>query len=405
MNTEEIGRNFNAVIYLISCHLNGIVPDKELISHVSINDIYSSAVRHSLDSLVTTALEAAGFSSQKATEKKLLSIRKAMLFDTARAEILTRLEERGIKYLPLKGIILKDLYPSVGLRQMSDNDILFDKEYREDVRDIMVELGYAVKLYGRSNQDVYMKEPVLNFEMHVALSPDDYSKTFMDYFSSAFERAVSDGVSKFGYKMTDEDFYVFMKAHEYKHYTIHGTGLRSLVDVYVYHKAKGAMLDYNYIEAECKKLGAGDHEAINLSDYEKITRDLAIRIFEPDVAKALVESDRGVCESPISEDEKAFLYTFLDSATYGTAERSISNLLGRKKRKDNISSEQAKRRFFLRFLFPDMDYYRSRCPDIDKKKHLIPVIWLKRSFAAIFKRPRGSYQYICQILKAKTNDK
>ena len=109
MNIAETGRNFNAVIYLLSCHLIGIVADRELISHVSINDIYSAAVRHSLDSLVTTALEEAGFSSPKAAEKKLLSIRKVMLFDTARAEILSRLEEKGIKYLPLKGVIMKDV--------------------------------------------------------------------------------------------------------------------------------------------------------------------------------------------------------------------------------------------------------------------------------------------------------
>ena len=404
MNKEEIGRNFNAVIYLISCHLNGTVADRELLSHVSINDIYSSAVRHSLDALVTTALEAAGFSSSKAAEKKLLAIRKNMLFDSARAEILSRLEEKGIKYMPLKGVIMKELYPSVGLRQMSDNDILFDSAYRADVRDIMTDLGYYVKLYEFSNQDVYMKEPVLNFEMHVALFTDDHSKNFEDYFSFAFDRAVSDGVSKFGYKMTDEDFYIFMKAHEYKHYTHNGTGLRSLLDVYVYLKSKGDSLDYNYIEAECEKLGAGNYEVVSISDYEKITRELAMRIFDPDVARALVESDRGMRECPISEDERNLLNTFIDSATYGTAEISMTHLLDRKKREENISAGAAKRRYFFRLLFPDMDYYRKKCPDIDQKKYLIPIIWIKRGLAAVFKRPRGSYQYIRRIFKAKTKD-
>lgn len=405
MNTEEIGRNFNAVIYLISCHLNGKVADRELLSHVSINDIYSAAVRHSLDALVTTALEAAGFSSPKAAEKKLLAIRKNMLFDSARAEILSRLEEKGIKYMPLKGVIMKELYPSVGLRQMSDNDILFDAAYRADVRDIMTDLGYYVKLYEFSNQDVYMKDPVLNFEMHVALFTDDHSKTFEDYFSVAFDRAVSDGVSKFGYKMTDEDFYVFMKAHEYKHYTHNGTGLRSLVDVYVYLRSKGDSLDYDYVRAECEKLGAGNYEVVSIADYEAVTRDLAMHIFDPEVAKALVEADRGNGASPISVDERNLLNTFIDSATYGTQEISLNNLLDRKKREENISAGAAKRRFFIRLIFPDMDYYRTKCPDIDRKKYLIPVIWLKRGFAAVFKRPKGTYGYFKRIFKAKSKDK
>lgn len=46
------------------------------------------------------------------------------------------MEQRGIWYLPLKGIILKEFYPSVGMRQMSDNDILFDEAFAEQVRGV-----------------------------------------------------------------------------------------------------------------------------------------------------------------------------------------------------------------------------------------------------------------------------
>mgnify|MGYP002969688486 CR=1 FL=1 len=79
-------------------------------------------------------------------------------------------------YLPLKGIIMKDYYPSVGMRQMSDNDILFDKAYAKQIRDYMsdndilfdadawermekhmISEGYKAEYVGKGNHDVYHK--------------------------------------------------------------------------------------------------------------------------------------------------------------------------------------------------------------------------------------------------------
>lgn len=52
-------------------------------------------------------------------------------------------EKAGIWYLPLKGVILKEMYPVYGIRQMADNDILFDFTYRKEVKDIFL---WAIKL-------------------------------------------------------------------------------------------------------------------------------------------------------------------------------------------------------------------------------------------------------------------
>lgn len=56
-------------------------------------------------------------------------------------------------------------------------------------------------------------------------------------------------------RFSDEDFYVYMIAHEYKHYSGGGTGLRSLLDTYVYCLKKGKTLDWDYISGEIEKLG------------------------------------------------------------------------------------------------------------------------------------------------------
>lgn len=60
-------------------------------------------------------------------------------------------------YLPLKGIIMKDYYPSVGMRQMSDNDILFDADAWERMEKHMISEGYKAEYVGKGNHDVYHK--------------------------------------------------------------------------------------------------------------------------------------------------------------------------------------------------------------------------------------------------------
>ena len=71
--------------------------------------------------------------------------------------------------MPLKGVILKELYPKIGMRQMSDNDILFDETYRKDVVRFMKNKGYHLKSGINAHCDEWVKEPVYNFEMHLNL--------------------------------------------------------------------------------------------------------------------------------------------------------------------------------------------------------------------------------------------
>ncbi len=392
MNKEELKRGYNAVIYIISCALANREVDKELISHVPLGVIYTAAARHSLDALVTTALEAVGIVSKRAAALKLQSVRKSVMFDKERARILSEFEKRGIKYLPLKGIILKDLYPAVGLRQMADNDILFDASFRKEVRSIMLGDGYEISSFGLGHHDIYLKKPVYNFELHVSLFSRSGKKLFYDYFSNIFERAKSDGVSKFGYRLSDEDFYVYLKAHEYKHYTDSGTGLRSLVDVFVYLSKKEDELDMNYISSEC--------EALGISQYEEKTRLVSKKIFNPDIAEKLVRHDRGLCELPIETSESEFLYAFMDSTTYGTNEKMLENIVN-KQNKGRDQATSAKLVYLLGLVFPPLDFYEDVYPGALKKKYLIPFLWIRRCFAIIFKRPKKALSKIKRVINTK----
>ncbi len=84
--------------------------------------------------------------------------------------------------MPLKGTLLKDLYPKTGMREMADSDILFDASRCGDVKRIMKSLGFEIKAYGTDPHDSYLKPPVSNFEMHRKLFDDSFDKRIAEYY-------------------------------------------------------------------------------------------------------------------------------------------------------------------------------------------------------------------------------
>jgi len=365
--------------YLAACAVNGITPSKEKCDEMELDKLYKMSKAHSLSALAAMALNSAGVGISdewKADRDK--AVRKNILFDSERARIFKFMEENGVWYLPLKGIIMKTLYPKLGMREMSDNDILFDKDHQKRMMEFMKESGYTVKSYGRSNHDTYMKEPVFNFELHTRMFSEKTGEPFCSYYAKIKDKLIHDGKTEFGYRMTDEDFYIFMTAHEYKHYRSSGTGLRSLLDRYVYLLRKENMLDFGYIEAECRQLG--------IADFEREGRLLCEKVFASPKLPALTEA------------ETKMLEYYMFSTTYGTMEQNISNDM---KANSGKTTGMSKFGYIWRWIFPGMWYYKDRYPFAYKYKIFIPAVWFYRLLRGIFLRRKHIKKVVNTVNKIK----
>lgn len=375
-------RRTGALLYVISSALSGVAP----VNRLPADSIYSLATKHSLGALASYGMELSGASPESAVSDRMQAIRRAMLFDSARAEILARFEEAGIQYICLKGVIIKDMYPAIGLREMSDNDILINYADRRRARTIMCELGYTFDSYGKGHHDAYIKEPIYNFEIHIALFSYK-NETFSKYFADVMERATP--VGKCERVMSEEDFYLFMKAHEYKHYASGGTGLRSLVDTYVYIKEKASALDLEFVERECEKLG--------ISAYERDVRALSMKLFDPAFADTLLAYARDGAELPLSDEEWDMLDYISTSGTYGNASRQIDNAM----KEYGEKGKGGKLRFVLDSLFPPMGYYMENAPLVYKFKILIPFYRLYRIVYVIFSNHKYVFGQLKNLIKYK----
>lgn len=226
------------ILYLVSCALHQTKPN---VDGMDFEKISKMAMSHTISSMVCMALESAGIKVDVLMDQKNKAIRKVMLLDSEREKIFSLFEKAGIWYLPLKGVILKEMYPVYGMRQMADNDILFDSTYRKEVKDIFLSLGYEIESYNKMNHDVYLKAPIYNYEMHVSLF-DKSIPGFLEYYTQLEKKYADQGLNR---HMDVNDAYVYIIAHAYKHFIFSGTGIRTLIDIYVYNES--CSLDPNYI--------------------------------------------------------------------------------------------------------------------------------------------------------------
>ena len=343
------------LIYLLACAVNGTVPDSERIAALDLEKLYRQAKFHTDRAAVCIALERAGITYSAFAEAKNKAVRKVVYFDIEREKLFAEFERQGIWYMPLKGSVLKSLYPETGMREMADNDILFDKTRQADVVKRMTANGYKAEVVGKSNHDVYKKPPVLNFEMHTALFGENHDEKFYEYYREPLRLMIKDEGNKYGCHFSDDDFYVYITAHEYKHFSGGGTGIRSLLDCYVYVNAK--TLDFDYIEKQLETLG--------IADFERKRRELALKVFENgDI-------------SGLSADERKLLDYYLRSGTYGTLENSIDKKI---KTQHSKTGKRAGHEYIRNRLFPDMKTMSASVPFVNNNPLLYPLGFIFRLF-------------------------
>ena len=375
---KEIDKTGEDMLYLITCALHNQTPDKDKVCDMDLAALYRYAKCHTLAAITYDALELLGNSTgdglralakddtvvsvlTKWKESRDKALRKNLMLDAARKKLFQYMDAQHIWHMPLKGAILKDLYPRQEMRQMADNDILFDAEYEAAVKDYFVREGYEVISYAKGNHDVYEKEPVYNFEMHTSLFGEAHNEVWAEYYKNVKEHLVKIETGA-GYHFTDEDFYVYFVAHAFKHFDGCGTGIRSFVDCYVYRSVKG--LDDSYIEKELEKLG--------LSEFEKTFCSASEKVF-----------GQGLSLEELTEEEYKMLSESMYSGTYGTTKAMVSKKLRKLQGDKAPIADKTKLLYYVRRLFPDMEFYKSYYPVVYKVKILIP-------FFVIYRMLRGA---------------
>lgn len=355
------------LIYLMACSLQGTKPEEALLANIDMEALLRLAKAHSVSAMVCMALEqtdafqhTAETTRLKWLDAKNKAVRKNMLLDAERHQLEKEFAEHGIWYMPLKGSILKDWYPKFGMREMADNDILFDPAGRKQVREIFQNRSYKTVSFRKGNHDVYEKAPIYNFEMHVSLFNGTY-KELTEQYENVKERLLPVDGTAYQFAFTPEDFYVFVLAHAHKHYSHSGTGVRTLADIYIMNQKLGGTMNWEYVDSELRGLG--------IFSYERESRELAQKLF-------------GIAELPtkanLSEAEQQMLAYYLGASTYGTIENRTLNQMQKLQPDGGAITAHTKRKYLLSRIFPGREWCKACAPTVYKYPVLLPFFWVWR---------------------------
>ncbi len=340
---------------LMAYATDGIPFEKELLDGVDYEQLFKFSKAHSVANLVGYALKKLNmlpeeYAAPFTKELKLSMVREATQ-ELETQEIAAELEKRSIRYMILKGSVMKHLYPLPYLRSMCDVDIQYDTAFKNQLDDFMPELGYEkAEVSGTDGINIsYLKRPFMYIEFHGALMDKDVP-LYNEYFGTDFQRTVP--VRGCEVKYSDEDFFVFMAAHLAKHYFLGGSGLRSLLDIWLYLRKK-PQLNREYVFKELKK--------IKLDEFMKIMLSVNEVLFEG--------------AKPTQRQRSIISYIF-SSGTYGTASNSSAEAI----------KSQSKSSFLKERLFPSRDFMAINYPAVKKCVLLLPLFWIVRLISVFLKK-------------------
>ena len=213
--------------------------------------------------------------------------------DYLREKLYQAFNAHQIKFAPIKGLVLRDLYPKPDMRTSCDVDFLYQPTQKQMVEKVLVDFGFN-KVSENINHGEWTSG-IVTVENHHALF--DHDDRFAEYYNDVWSKLIVKDQSE--YTFTQEDFYVYFIVHSAKHFLSGGFGVRTILDIYLYNKK--IQLDK---EKTCKEL-----EILGLKTFEKQVLALAEYWFD---------------NAPSNEQLVELEKYVLASGTYGTVTNSAN---------------------------------------------------------------------------------
>ena len=355
MNTQNIF--FSLIRIAMGEELEKIRDSKALVgalnSSENIAKVCALAEHHDMVHLVSAALNKLGISpdsprlAEAITKEEFKAIFRVDRLNAELKALCTLLEENKIPHIPLKGSVIRSLYPEPQYRVSSDVDILVKEEDCEKAVELITDkLEYT--LGQKSIRDVSFFTPSgVHVELHFRLYDEEYLPNLTKLAWESAEKAPD---AEYTHYLAPDMFAFYHVAHAAKHLKHGGCGIRAILDVFVMSKHKEFTFDKSNRFLEQKGL---------------------VTLAEVFCTLAKVWFEDG-CHTELSEALEEYL---VSGGVYG----SVSN---------SATIENTKHRFrltpVLSKIFLSSEAMKKRYPSLKKRPWLLPIYHVYRFFKLVF---------------------
>ena len=349
-------KNKEYLISLVASVLNGEKPQNPP-QGVDFLKIYELAKAHSVTEILSFAVEQLdGKPSDEFCEKmrkeQMAGIMKEVYQDNTLSQFSELCTEAKIPHMPLKGSVIKHLYPHPYLRSMCDMDILVKENDLSRAGKLLEKLGLEYEHSGTHDR-LYRKAPFVCIELHFKMSDDRSNVVSSEYYESIWSLAKQNGEGEYLYSLNESDFFVFLVEHLCKHYRYAGVGIKPFADIYLYLKKNGDKIDMDYVDSVFDRFGIKKfaHHAINLAN------------------KWFADGEG----DEMSEEMASYV---LSSGAFGYV--NMANAAREVRSKKRGDKKRSRLGHLMRRIFPP---YRLMCisyPSLKGKAILLPFYWVYR---------------------------
>lgn len=320
----------------------------------NIADLYRLSNRHDIAHLTGDALFRNKLISEgKAADFFRQRIVMAVYRYEKQAAELKRISDAfsaaGIEYIPLKGPVIRELYPEPWMRTSCDIDILIHEEDVEKATESLSEIGFETD--GKKNyHDIHFYCGDIHLELHFNICEN---KKQLDVgLSKVWDHA--EKVGDYEYRESPEYFVFHHIAHMAYHFLAGGCGIRPFIDLRIL-KQKGF-----YSE---EKLLPLFKESNLIRFYRSVCKLTDVWFFEGKHDDLTLQMEKYI----------------ISGGVYGNADNA--NAAG-------AAESKGKRKYLLKAAFPP---YKTMCiiyPSLVKRKLLLPFYYIHRVFIKTFGKDR-----------------
>lgn len=272
-------------------------------------------------------------------------------------DVYDLLEEQAIDYIPLKGAVLKELYPQEEMRFMGDADLLIKIDQYPRIQKLLSQRG--MQCHGRTDHHFEWQGENLALELHISLMLSS-DLVWFDYYRNIWEKALLSGHGN-QYRLSAEDHFIYLVAHFAKHFCYGGITAKPLCDFWLYRR-KYPHMDEDYLCRELEKLRL-------LPFYRKLMQLMQVWFAGAQPTPADEQLTRMILKGGIMGEEES---------------AAAMNVL--RSRKDVHTGSESKARAILLRAFPPFSAMVRRYRFLEAYPLLLPVAWLLR-VGSIVRKP------------------
>lgn len=349
---------YTYAIKLIRYILKGDVP--ELPENIDFESLFEFSKSHGVENMIYVGLRDLKIEVPEPTMQKFKeAYEMAIVVEAMQAieleQISNAFEEAGIDHIPLKGSVVKYLYPDPSYRKSGDIDILIKPEDKKTVRKKMFENGYLIdKSDEYELHEGYRKPPFILTEIHDRLV--EKNNRAYALLTDVWENAERKQNTKHNFKLRDEWQYIFSVAHFAKHIKNGGAGIKFVLDMYILSQEE---LEIDTVEEMLNKS--------NLSQFHGFVKEVVNKWFY---------------DEDVSENAMNLEKFILDGGGFGTDEQSkllkkSAIFWGRKEKIKYMFTKTYKG------IFVSYESMRSKYPILVRHRYLLPIMWMVRLWSII----------------------